>query len=60
MEPIDRHYGDSMIRGLILAAVTLIFLSVAHAADLDGISLPDTQWSNGKNLLLNGIGLRTY
>src|ERR1700722_7966521 len=60
MEPIDRHYGDSMIRGLILAAVTLIFLSVAHAAALDGVSLPDTQWSNGKNLLLNGIGLRTY
>ena len=49
-----------MIRGLMLAAVASNFLSVAHAAALDGVSLPDTQWSNGKNLLLNGIGLRTY
>jgi len=60
MDPTDRHYGDPMIRRLMLAAIALIFLPVAHAADLDGISLPDTQWSNGKSLLLNGIGLRTY
>src|SRR5579863_10030281 len=60
MDPTDRHYGDPMIRRLMLAAIALIFLPVAHAADLDGISLLDTQWSNGKSLLLNGIGLRTY
>src|SRR5579863_6241949 len=60
MEPTDRHYDAPMIRGLMLAAIALIFLSVAHAADLDGISLPDTQWADGKQVRLNGIGLRTY
>ncbi len=49
-----------MIRGLMFAAVGSIVLSAAHAANLDGVSLPDTQWSNGKQLLLNGIALRTY
>lgn len=53
-------YGDSMIRGLILMAIALALLSAARAADLDGVSLPDTQLADGKQVRLNGIGLRTY
>ena len=54
MKPMDWHYGDPMIRGLMLAAIALIFVPVAHAADLDGISLPETQWADGKQVRLNG------
>lgn len=50
----------SMIRGLMMTAIALICFSVAHAASLDGVSLPDTQWLDGTKLLLNGIALRTY
>jgi hypothetical protein len=49
-----------MVRGLILAAATLVILSVAHAADLDGVSMPDTRVVNGTQMHLNGIGLRTF
>ena len=49
-----------MSRSLILAALVLASLSVARAAELDGVSLPDTQLADGKQLRLNGIGLRTY
>jgi hypothetical protein len=48
-----------VIRALILLAA-LASLAVAHAADLDGVSIPDTQLVNGSRLVLNGIGLRTY
>jgi hypothetical protein len=30
-----------MVRGSILAAAVLLALSVAHAADLNGVSMPD-------------------
>jgi hypothetical protein len=43
---------------ILLAA--LAFLSVARAADLEGVSMPDTLLANGRLLVLNGIGLRTY
>ena len=49
-----------MVRGLILAAAGLVSLSVAHAADLDGISMPDVRVVNGTQMRLNGIGLRTF
>ena len=49
-----------MVRGLILAAVSLIGLSVAHAADLEGVSMPDTRVVEGTRVWLNGIGLRTF
>ena len=49
-----------MIRGLILAAVGLITFSVAHAADLDGISMPEVRVMDGTQMRLNGIGLRTF
>jgi hypothetical protein len=49
-----------MSRTLIFAAVVLASLSAARAAELDGVSLPDTQLADGKQIRLNGIGLRTY
>jgi hypothetical protein len=49
-----------MVRGLILAATTLVALSVAHAADLEGVSMPDARVVNGTQMRLNGIGLRTF
>jgi hypothetical protein len=49
-----------MVRGLILAASAVVALSVAHAADLEGVSMPDTRVVNGTQMRLNGIGLRTF
>jgi hypothetical protein len=33
---------------------------VAHAIELDNVEIPDTLQVDGKTLLLNGYGLRTY
>jgi hypothetical protein len=49
-----------MIRGLILAAAILATAPVAQAADLEGVSMPETRAVDGKQIWLNGIGLRTY
>jgi Chalcone isomerase-like len=49
-----------MVRGLFLAVVIVVTLSVAHAADLEGVSMPDTRVVDGVQMRLNGIGLRTY
>lgn len=49
-----------MVRELVSAAVALASLSVANAADLHGVALPDTRVVDGRELRLNGIGLRTY
>jgi|SRR5271166_3299679 len=49
-----------MVRGLILAAAALVAVSVAHAADLDGVSMPEMRMVNGTQMRLNGIGLRTF
>jgi hypothetical protein len=49
-----------MLRGLVLAAATFALLSVANAAELDGVSMPDEQTVSGTQLWLNGIGIRTY
>ena len=49
-----------MVRGSILAAAALLALSVAHAADLDGVSMPDMRIVSGIQMHLNGIGLRTF
>src|ERR1700733_4583734 len=51
---------DTMVRGLILAAVALTPLSLASAADLDGVAMPDTRVADGTQMRLNGIGLRTF
>jgi hypothetical protein len=50
----------AMVRGLIWAVVIIVTLSVAHAADLEGVSMPDTRVVDGIQMRLNGIGLRTY
>ena len=39
-----------MVRELILAAGVWIALSVAHAADLEGVSMPDARVVEGKPL----------
>jgi hypothetical protein len=49
-----------MIRRLILAIVALMPISVASAAQLEGVSMPDSRVVNGTRMVLNGIGLRTY
>jgi hypothetical protein len=49
-----------MFRGLIIASIGLIPLSVCHAAELDGVVMPETRVANGTQVRLNGIGLRTY
>jgi len=46
---------------LSLAVVTFVLLSMLqlHAATLAGVTMPDTAQVGGKNLALNGLGLRT-
>jgi Chalcone isomerase-like len=48
-----------MIRALVLVAA-IAATSVVHAAELDGVSMPNAQLVDGERLVLNGIGLRTY
>jgi hypothetical protein len=48
-----------MIRGLILAAAAFLSLSIACAAELDGVYMPETRMADGVQMRLNGIGLRT-
>lgn len=50
----------SLIRALVILAAILPVCGVARGAELDGMQLPDTLRADGKTLLLNGIGLRTY
>ncbi|HET9794684.1 MAG TPA: chalcone isomerase family protein [Thermoanaerobaculia bacterium] len=42
-----------------MSAAILLAASVAHAAGLAGVSMPDTAAAPGKTLRLNGLGLRT-
>src|ERR1700684_123586 len=50
-----------MIRKLILATVVALApLSLARAADLNGVAMPDTRMADGTQVQLNGIGLRTF
>jgi Chalcone isomerase-like len=49
-----------VVRGLILAAVVVLAASVAYAADLESVSMPDARVVDGTQMRLNGIGLRTY
>jgi hypothetical protein len=49
-----------MVRELILAATASVALSAAHAADLEGVSMPDARVVDGTQMRLNGIGLRTF
>lgn len=45
---------------LLMLAILAPVRCLAHAAELDGVQLPDTLQADGKILHLNGIGLRTY
>jgi hypothetical protein len=47
-------------RTLLLLTLTLLLSRVARAAALDGVQLPETLEVNGRRLILNGYGLRTY
>jgi hypothetical protein len=49
-----------MVRGLILTLAVMALTSAAHAADLDGVAMPDTRVVDGVPMQLNGIALRTY
>jgi hypothetical protein len=49
-----------MVRRLILAVVAVVPLTFAYAAELDGVSMPDTRVVDGTQMRLNGIGLRTF
>ncbi len=52
---------ETMIRNLILATVVALApLSLARAADLNGVAMPDTRMADGTPMQLNGIGLRTF
>ena len=47
-------------RRLIMCAATALVWFAAHAAELDGVQLPDPVQVDGTWLHLNGFGLRTY
>lgn len=49
-----------MVRRLILAALIFTHVSVGYAAELHGVSMPDTRIIDGISMRLNGIGLRTF
>jgi len=46
------------MRSILALVFVLILGSVAQAATLEGVTLPDTETVAGKSLVLNGIGLR--
>ena len=52
--------GDGDLLKIAFQAVLLLFASVAAAAELDGVAMPDMQDVAGYHLVLNGVGLRTY
>ena len=43
-----------MVRVLILAATASVALSIAHAADFEGVSMPDARVVDGTQMRLNG------
>ena len=49
-----------MARGLTVAAVVVTSIAAARAAELAGVTMPDSRVIDGTRLTLNGIGLRTY
>jgi Chalcone isomerase-like len=45
---------------LMAIIIVVLFRFVAHAAELDGLQIPDTLQVDGKILHLNGFGRRSY
>jgi len=50
----------SYLGGLALAAALALGCLPAQAAELGGVTMPDTQQVDGMAFRLNGIGIRTY
>jgi hypothetical protein len=50
----------AMIRGSIVALLVAGPVCAPRAAELAGVTLPDSRVVDGTRLILNGIGLRTY
>ena len=55
-----RREWDRGWRAACGAAIFAVAASAAGAAELDGVTLPDTLAADGTELHLNGIALRTY
>ncbi len=49
-----------MVRGLTAAVLLAAPLAAPRAAELAGVTMPDSQVVDGTRLVLNGIGLRTF
>ena len=53
-----------LARHILFLLTTMVIVGplpfVAHAAELDGVEMPDTLQVNGKTLFLNGFGRRTF
>jgi Chalcone isomerase-like len=49
-----------VVRRLILAALVTIPMCSASSATIDGVTMPDVRMVGGRQLVLNGMGIRTY
>jgi len=49
-----------LIRKLIVAMLVAIPIASAPAATVEGVTMPDARMVGGTQLVLNGMGLRTY
>ncbi len=49
-----------VIRPGWLLCLFLLLAAAANAAEVDGVAFPDTKQVDGKTLVLNGLGLRTW
>jgi hypothetical protein len=50
----------AVVCAMVLTAFALLAETVARAAELSGVQMPDVQQIDGMTMRLNGIGLRTY
>jgi len=48
----------SSLRKISVILLFSLFVSITQAADLDGVTLPDTMQLDGSELVLNGMGTR--
>jgi len=56
--PMLNHIRLALAAVLLTSIIPLV--KAAHAAELDGVSIPETMNAGGKLLYLNGYGVRTY
>jgi hypothetical protein len=50
----------ALLRRLILTALVAFPVASASAATVEGVTMPDARMVSGTQLVLNGMGLRTY